>query len=132
VVPSRDSYLLVRSLLDTYAPATTPSKCPEPDRSVLTVGVTIPVERKPRIRLHAGTASPAFQYLDAGVHGFLIELPLTRPAAGEVAETVTLPARQVPGRRLCAFEHKRTRRSIFDCGIALHDASLWINDVMQM
>src|SRR5882724_1369004 len=81
VVPPRDSYLLVRSLLDTYAPAATPSNCAEPDRPVLTVGVAIPIERKPGIRLDAGTASPAFQYLDAGVHGFLIELPLTRPAA---------------------------------------------------
>jgi len=28
VVPPRDSYLLVRSLLDTYAPAATPSTAP--------------------------------------------------------------------------------------------------------
>src|SRR5882762_2975129 len=132
IVPSRDSYLLVRVLLDTYAPAATPSECPEPDRSMLTVGVTIPIECKPWVHLDACTTSSAFQYLDAGVHRFLIELPLTRPAAREVTETVTLPTRQIPRRRLCAFEHNRTLRSVFDCGIALDDARLRIDEVVEM
>src|SRR5205085_9435146 len=106
-------YLLVRRLLHRELPRTAPAQCPEPDFSVLLIGVRAillgSIDREPRIGLMACGAAPALQHFHARVDFFLDELRLSRPSPVQIAQTVAVAARYIPGPGLRAFECQRLR-----------------------
>src|ERR1700716_4182841 len=122
----------MRGLLYADTPAPAPSKGPKPHRTMLAVTVAILIERKPRIGLHAGAASAAFQYLHARVHRLLGELPLTGPAPRQVSQPIAIPLREIPRRRLRTLQHHRFVRTILNSDFPAQHARLRVHGVMQM
>src|SRR6266481_3056958 len=122
----------MRSLLNADTPTATPTQCSEPYGTMFAVRVAIPIQCEPGIGLYACAASPALQHVQPGMYGFLVELPLTGPTAGQVAQPITFSLWKIPGRRLRTLEYDRRTRAVLDGGIAPYDACLRKHGVMQM
>ena len=99
---ARDAHLLVRGLFDGQPPVPAPADGAEPHPAALFVGAPF-VDGEPWIGLVRGVAAAALDHLHTGVDRFLVDLPLARPAAGQVGEAVPFATGQSSMCRIARF-----------------------------
>src|SRR6185437_16443270 len=85
------------------------------------------INRKPRVRLMARRAAPALDLFNAWMNIFLDKLRLARPPTGQIAQPVTVAARQSPHARLRALHHQRLPRAVLNRRMLLDDPLIRIH-----
>ena len=111
------------------APRAAPRQRAEPHLAVLLVGRAF-LDGEPRVGLVAGRAAAALEHARPPPQRLLVQRPLARPAAGQVAQRV-VGRRQREGRRGRLLHGHRLPLAVLDGGRARQDSALRVDPVAQ-
>ncbi len=116
-------------LLDRYPPGAAPGQRAEPHLPLILVRWTR-LHCEPWVGLVTGCAAPAFKDPLAWVERLLGQVPLARPAAGEVIQRI-VRRRQRPCCSSRLFDRDRLRFAVFDGRGTSQDPACCINRIVQ-